>query len=244
MFLFSLLWLTLSLAAYHRTAACSTGERAAQGGRTVSPCSGSSSSSNRPSAVVTSSSNCLTSSASSFSSLTCRARAARKASVEGSRPSPAALANAGGAGEGTPAPRLDGAPGHPCGPATSVRSAGRVPGRGALCRRRASHVPCSPPSCLALTFLCCRSESCCSTSPALWWSFFARASCTAVRTCRCHARGRRSLRRSAAPLPRLPSMATARANKLGRPTAVVTLEQNWRLLVVVVAGGLISIRCR
>ena len=155
----------------------------------------STSSSRRCSFVATFSSSTLNSSASSSSSLSSSARVARKASAEESTPSPAKPASAGDASEGTPAPGLNGATGRPCGPATCGRGAGRVPGRGALSPRGASYVPCSSPSCLTLAFFCRRSASCCSTGPALWWSFSARASCTAVRTCRCHARGRRSLRR-------------------------------------------------
>ena len=72
---------------------------------------------------------------------------------------------------------------------------------------------------------------------ALWWSFSARASCIGIHTCRCHARWRRSLRRSAAQLPRSPFMATAES-RLHWSTggAQSTLSKNRRLVVVVTGG--------
>ena len=56
---------------------------------------------------------------------------------------------------------------------------------------------------------------------AEWGSFSARASCTAVRTCRCHARKRRSLQRWAAPVTRSaswcrPSRSGTEEKNLGR----------------------------
>ena len=89
----------------------------------------------------------------------------------------------------------------------SSRGSGRIP-RGRGVGARWPECVSSPASSLPALFSCPRRALSGSTLFALWWSFSA-SSCTAVRTCRCHARRRRSLRRSAAPLPRSPSMTTA-----------------------------------
>ena len=87
-----------------------------------------------------------------------------------------------------------------CGPATSTRGTGRVPGGGVVGRHSAEYCSFTSPSCrtrLSTTF---------SLGPALWWRASATAAATDWRSCRSHARSRRCRRLAAAPVAPSTSM--------------------------------------